>query len=59
MFSVAIETQKCFPFVILSGYEIFRNAVNDMNLFRSACKVTHIFLLYFYQICILLTDFNV
>ena len=39
----AIETQERLPFAPLSGYQVFCVAINNINVVRSSCKVTDIF----------------
>jgi hypothetical protein len=40
---VTMEKQQLVPSAYLSSYKIFRNAVNNINVIRSSCKVTGIF----------------
>ena len=37
--TVVKETQQWVPFVLLSGYKIFRTAINNINVFRSSHKL--------------------
>jgi hypothetical protein len=40
--SVAMKTQQCVFFALLSSYKIFRTAVNNIKVLRSSCKLLDI-----------------
>jgi len=44
VFSVAVEMLELVLFALLSSFKIFRTAVNNINVHRSSCKVTDIFI---------------
>jgi hypothetical protein len=43
LLNVAMVKQELFLFSLLSGYKIFPTAVNNINVLRSSCNVTDIF----------------
>ena len=42
LFGVRV-TQECVPFALLSGYKVFRAAVNNMDVLWASCEVPDIF----------------